>query len=131
MLEFVILFHQLPPDSTRSDHWDLMLRVADKLRTWALAENPLVTAQTTGEELEDHRIDYLNYEGPVSGGRGTVSRVASGRYQLLTGELNLDDWSAVLEFDSGDQLNVELSASQFFRFEHSVVGPAGQGGPQN
>lgn len=30
------------------------------------------------ERLADHRREYLTYEGPVSGGRGRVRRVAEG-----------------------------------------------------
>ena len=30
------------------------------------------------ERLPDHRALYLDHEGPVSGGRGTVARVAAG-----------------------------------------------------
>ena len=32
--------------------------------------------------LPDHRPDYLEYEGPISGGRGTVSRWDHGTYQI-------------------------------------------------
>lgn len=31
-----------------------------------------------GERLGDHRAAYLSYEGVISGGRGTVRRVAAG-----------------------------------------------------
>jgi len=33
----------------------------------------------TVERLPDHRRAYLDYEGPISGGRGRVRQVASGR----------------------------------------------------
>jgi hypothetical protein len=33
---------------------------------------------TPVERLNDHRRVYLTYEGPISGGRGTVRRVAGG-----------------------------------------------------
>ncbi|HBE68769.1 MAG TPA: hypothetical protein DDW52_11540 [Planctomycetaceae bacterium] len=39
--------------------------------------NPSVSA----ERLIDHRRHYLTYEGPVSGNRGEVKRVASGTYE--------------------------------------------------
>ena len=35
------------------------------------------------EHIGDHRTGYLAYEGPVSGGRGEVHRVASGECQRL------------------------------------------------
>ncbi len=33
--------------------------------------------------LPDHRREYLDYEGPVSGDRGHVRRVAAGSFELL------------------------------------------------
>jgi hypothetical protein len=33
--------------------------------------------------IADHRYRYLDYEGEVSGGRGTVLRIASGRVRIL------------------------------------------------
>lgn len=30
--------------------------------------------------LVDHRLEYLEYEGPISGGRGAVRRLAGGIY---------------------------------------------------
>jgi hypothetical protein len=34
------------------------------------------------ERLADHRREYLEYEGPISGGRGGVRRVASGECRV-------------------------------------------------
>jgi hypothetical protein len=33
--------------------------------------------------LPDHRAFYLDYEGPVSGGRGEVLRVWAGYYEVI------------------------------------------------
>ena len=76
MARFVILRH----DSPRSLHWDLMLEHAGALRTWALATEPTSDASIAAEALGDHRIAYLDYEGPVSGDRGTVVRWDQGEY---------------------------------------------------
>lgn len=35
-------------------------------------------ARFEGERLGDHRREYLEYEGEISGGRGRVTRVAAG-----------------------------------------------------
>ena len=35
------------------------------------------------EPIADHRLDYLTYEGPLTGNRGTVKRRGSGEYQTL------------------------------------------------
>lgn len=83
MLRFVILQHQMPPDSGRSSHWDLMFEVGDVLRTWAI-EEPLEREGTFAAfSLPDHRLAYLGYEGPISGGRGHVTRWDQGAYELL------------------------------------------------
>jgi hypothetical protein len=35
------------------------------------------------EPLADHRIEYLDYQGPVSGDRGHVRRLDNGNYAVL------------------------------------------------
>jgi len=84
---FVILRHESPPNAERGSHWDLMLENRGILLTWELPQlppGPLPAAfeQLGIHRLPDHRIDYLEYEGPVSNGRGTVERVDFGDYQL-------------------------------------------------
>ena len=39
--------------------------------------------QWTAERIHDHRAHYLTYEGPLTGGRGRVDRVASGEFRWL------------------------------------------------
>ena len=51
------------------------------LSTWALAQEPCLDVEIEAEELVEHRKAYLDYEGPVSGNRGTVSRWDSGSFQ--------------------------------------------------
>jgi hypothetical protein len=85
MPRFVLLHHQMPPESARLSHWDLMLERDDtgELATWALDELPQPQLATAAVRLSDHRADYLDYEGPVSGNRGTVARVDAGKYQTV------------------------------------------------
>jgi hypothetical protein len=59
-----------------------MLESGVVLRTWALTEEPHVGAELEAEPLPDHRVAYLDYEGPVSGGRGEVSRWDHGNYSI-------------------------------------------------
>ena len=80
---FVILEHQTPPGYPRGRHWDFMLEHQGVLRTWALSQPPQMGQSVEAEPLADHRLEYLDYEGPVSGGRGTVSRWDHGTYRLL------------------------------------------------
>lgn len=83
MPRFVVLHHVLPPDSARPTHWDLLLERGEALASWALAVAPRAGAEIRAEALADHRLAYLDYEGPVSGNRGTVSRWDEGTYEPL------------------------------------------------
>src|SRR5688572_1045480 len=74
MPRFVILEHDYPVL-----HWDLMLEGEGVLRTWRLAEPP-GTRAVAAEPSFDHRLVYLEYEGPVSGDRGVVRRWDRGTY---------------------------------------------------
>ncbi len=86
MPRYVILLHELPAGQQlapgRSTHWDLMLEWGTALRSWALATEPAVGCTCNAEQLPDHRLDYLTYEGPVSGNRGQVTRWDAGQYQI-------------------------------------------------
>jgi hypothetical protein len=82
MPRYVVLRHDLPPESGRASHWDLMLERDETLRTWALAELPNSTSETEAEALADHRLAYLEYEGPVSNNRGAVTRWDAGTYRV-------------------------------------------------
>lgn len=83
MPRYVILDHQCPSQSDRSSHWDLMLESGDVLRTWALESQPERGATIEAEALPDHRPTYLDYEGPLSRGRGSVTRWDAGTYELV------------------------------------------------
>lgn len=112
MPRFVLLYHDCPAGYERPSHWDFMLETGDVLRTWALNQLPcnwqaahartaaahaycpaIATAnEVVAEQLGDHRPDYLDLEGPLSGGRGTVVRIATGTYDTelnAPGELRL------------------------------------------
>ncbi|MGE0760348.1 MAG: DNA polymerase ligase N-terminal domain-containing protein [Pirellulaceae bacterium] len=83
MTRFVILRHEPGPYSSRPLHWDLMLETGGVLRTWALAAEPGAACVVEGEQLADHRLAYLEFEGELLGGRGNVSRWDRGTYRLL------------------------------------------------
>ena len=78
MPRFVVLRH----DSPQGLHFDLMLETGEALRTWALPEPPGPGVEMIGDALPDHRPAYLDYEGPVSGGRGWVTRFDRGTYRI-------------------------------------------------
>lgn len=77
---FVILHHQL----RGGEHWDLMLEHGDTLLTWQLLRKPKPADDKPIPALRigNHRKHYLDYEGPVSGDRGHVTRIESGSVTL-------------------------------------------------
>jgi hypothetical protein len=76
MPRFVVLEH----DSPDGRHWDFMLEAAAALATWALRVPPDSPGSIVADRLADHRLAYLDYEGPVSGERGSVTRWDRGDY---------------------------------------------------
>lgn len=80
---FVLLEHQ----SDSGVHWDLMIELPgrEKLATWRLAENPIACegAAITAEPIGDHRRVYLDYEGDIGLGRGSVERMDRGETRLI------------------------------------------------
>ena len=95
---FVLLEHYW-----RGVHWDLMLESGDSLRTWALDEPPAPGLEIVAGALPDHRLAYLDFEGAVSGDRGTVRRLDRGTYAAT---LWTDD--RVVVALSGDHLDGEI-----------------------
>ncbi|VTT96461.1 Uncharacterized protein OS=Singulisphaera acidiphila (strain ATCC BAA-1392 / DSM 18658 / VKM B-2454 / MOB10) GN=Sinac_6085 PE=4 SV=1: LigD_N [Gemmataceae bacterium] len=93
MPRFVILAHDWP-----APHWDLLLEAGPVLRAWRLLAEPAAGRSVPAEPNADHRPLYLDYEGPVSGGRGTVSRWDAGTF----------DWLA----DGSDRVEVELRGTR-------------------
>jgi hypothetical protein len=114
MPSFVLLYHDCPPNYERPSHWDLMLESGDVLCTWALERLPrdwqaahsrtaaiysncpalAVDNSVAALRLGDHRRDYLQLEGPLSGDRGAVTRIASGSYHSESE--SSDSWRIVL-----------------------------------
>lgn len=63
-------------------HYDVMLEdvALGSLRTWAV-EVPLTPGvDLPARELAAHRLVYLDYEGPISGDRGSVRRLDRGTF---------------------------------------------------
>lgn len=87
MPRFVILAHDWP-----APHWDLLLEAGPVLKAWRLRAQPAVGATVLAEPNYDHRLLYLEYEGPLSGERGAVTRWDAGTYD---GELR-DEWTVAI-----------------------------------
>jgi hypothetical protein len=83
MPRYVILLHECPPSFARRTHYDLMLASGGSLRTWALPGVPQAGETIEAESLAEHRLAYLEYEGPLSGDRGAVTRYDRGIFEWL------------------------------------------------
>jgi hypothetical protein len=94
MPRFVILEH-----CWNGVHWDFMLEVDGALKTWAIDSPIRPGLDLPARRLADHRLAYLEYEGAVSGGRGSVSRFDRGTYEPVS-------WS-------GRCVRVELRGARF------------------
>jgi hypothetical protein len=94
MPRFAILAHDYP-----APHWDLFLEAGPVLRSWRLPAPLAAGPPVPAEPVADHRLIYLDFEGPVSGGRGSVTRVDAGEF----------GWEA----DTPDLLLVRLVGEKF------------------
>jgi hypothetical protein len=121
--------HVTPATSDRPAHWDLMLeeRTSDAfdpeartLATWALEEQPLAGRTIKARQLENHRGWYLDHDGPLSGGRGVVSRQMGGEFEWLVNGSELKqvrliraagDWILRITRISGREFAVQISES--------------------
>jgi len=77
-----------------------MIESGDVLRTWELAEEPAADRRIAAEPLADHRMAYLDYEGPVAGDRGEVTRWDAGTYELSS--------------ETDENLTVKLAGTRLF-----------------
>jgi hypothetical protein len=109
MPRYVILFHELPADSDRASHWDLMLEWEGKLRTWALPCEPAQPLDCQAERLADHRPLYLEYEGPIAGDRGRVTRWDEGFYTVERASANENECMIAL---AGRRLNARVQLTK-------------------
>jgi hypothetical protein len=81
MPRYVILEHDYP-----ERHWDFMLEAEEVLRTWKLVAFPEPEQAIAATASFDHRLLYLDYEGPISGGRGCFVRRDRGCFTWLVDE---------------------------------------------
>lgn len=126
----------MPAEATVDSHWDLMFEQTGYLFTLRLdclpvwdntvedaahpgkgGEGRSFTTSTRGftlaaRRLPNHRKKYLNYEGPISGNRGHVSRVSAGTFQRLPwdGSAVPSPRAAAAPIVLADGARIELSA---------------------
>lgn len=111
MAAFVILHHQFPANHARENHWDLMLVDGEKLATWALSAEPKIGKTIAAKKLPPHRMDYLDYEGPISNDRGSVKQVQRGEY---SGAL---DWHRA---ETGFEIELIFSGGRWYVWLHET-----------
>jgi hypothetical protein len=118
-MRFVLLEHT-PGDAApaaESDwgagrHFDLMLEVDTDgpLATWRLDCNPFVEPRGRAAAIADHRRAYLTYEGPLTGGRGSVRRMEAGEAEVV--ERAGSGLRAIL-CGNGGSIRIEIAGDAF------------------
>lgn len=110
----------------RGDHFDWMFEGESGLQTWstprALRRDGDDAIEAT--ELPLHRTAYLDYEGPVSGDRGTVRRVEAGHFRFR--HRSEDRWELDVQGDRVGRLVIRRSATgetAVWRIEFRLHGP--------
>lgn len=81
---FVVVRHELPSEAPFSSHWDLMIERDGRLWTWRLSENCWEVDSQDAQKIADHRVEYLDFTGPLSGNRGTVHPYDRGEIHVQT-----------------------------------------------
>jgi hypothetical protein len=77
---YVILLHT----GHGPDHVDLMIEQPADLATWRIEPPPAkFSCLIVARSLAAHRLAYLDYQGPVSAGRGEVRQIEVGTCQVL------------------------------------------------
>lgn len=93
---FVVLRHvvrEAAAGEAEEAHVDLMVEEGAEggaLVTFQLDAPP----PARGRRSFDHRARYLDYEGPISGGRGRVERLDAGRVEDVEGDPRAARWRA-------------------------------------
>ncbi len=79
---WILLQHFGSPDDPKGMHFDLLLEDKNGCRSWRLEHIPILDGPAQKVfPLPLHRLDWLEHsQGEVSGGRGWVNRVMSGRF---------------------------------------------------
>src|SRR6266542_2533231 len=98
-LRYVVLRHE----GIEAPHFDLLFesKLRPELISCRLAQWP-PGPMTLIQRIADHRRVYLEYEGPISGDRGTVSRIAAGTCAY---EVERED-NLLLTLDSGMRIRI-------------------------
>lgn len=116
---FVVLEHQRLQNGQPADHLDLMVESDGSFLTWAFEQWPQPGEKFGAKRLPNHRLEYWDYEGPLSQDRGHVLRLDRGTCRARQSD---DGWDFFL---CGDvyrgqlilRLDSALNASESFSVE--------------
>lgn len=83
MFRYSILWHS----DIDEPHYDLMFETSpgSALATWRSPVWP-ITSPVSLKKLRDHRPAFLNFQGSLSGDRGTVTQIAVGMCEITIDE---------------------------------------------
>ena len=92
-MRFVIHHH-----SHQNSHYDLMIEKHNSLVTWQIKEKDLIDILEgriiSVRKIQNHRTEYLEYEGPITCDRGHVKIFDTGEYK----EVEWNDSRIILNF---------------------------------
>ena len=127
----VLLWHE---GGVVEDHVDMMCATdpagTDPLQTWRIPIR--IDMMTEGDsteviELGRHRSEYLRYEGLVSGGRGSVTRIASGRFwsgdSIVAEETITIEWMTGSAAGTTQKVRLEKSGSDAWMLHCTARNP--------
>ena len=100
---FTILQHNTTGDEY---HWDFLYEQADACLTFSVPKEAVngKEIRCVATRLPDHRLAYLEYEGPVSGNRGVVRRIDSGKYEIDGNTIRFQGniWHGTINLDTNE-----------------------------
>ncbi|MEM1524764.1 MAG: DNA polymerase ligase N-terminal domain-containing protein [Nitrososphaerales archaeon] len=116
-MRFVIHKHQ-----ARHLHWDFRLEMDGVLKSWAVPKEPpsIPNVKRLAIEVEDHPIDYINFEGVIPEGEygaGIVEIWDNGEYELIERNENMIKFNLKGKRLSGSYRLIRMKGNQWLLFK--------------
>ncbi|MEZ6131968.1 MAG: DNA polymerase ligase N-terminal domain-containing protein [Planctomycetaceae bacterium] len=123
---FVILEHDHP-----FLHWDLLLEHGPVLHAWRILQPVTCEQWLTAERLEDHRLLYLDYEGPVSNDRGHVRRLTGGWYTKGAATDEAQQWFQLFDCSLATQAVLRTDVDQHPQWYFTLADSTSRNSPES